>query len=66
MTKTLMIVAVVFLATAAAAPGASPNVFEDPTPPAPANQIDRIVFAKLSSLNMQPVLKGWELKDVKA
>jgi hypothetical protein len=35
---------------------ASPNVFESPTPPAPANQIDRIVFAKLSSLKIQPVL----------
>ena len=52
----LIIVAVVFLATAAAALGASPNVYEGPTPPAPANQIDRIIFAKLSSLSIQPVL----------
>ncbi|MBE3095935.1 MAG: DUF1553 domain-containing protein [Planctomycetes bacterium] len=40
----------------AAAPGQSPNVFESPTPPAPANQIDSLVFAKLSSLKIQPVL----------
>lgn len=32
------------------------NVFESPTAPAPANEIDRIVFAKLSLLNCQPVL----------
>jgi len=66
MAKTSMIMAVVFLATAAmamaaeapvsVAPGASPNIFESPTPPAAANQIDRIVFAKLSSLSIQPVL----------
>jgi hypothetical protein len=66
MMKMLIIAAVVFLATAAMAmaaeapaavvPGTSPNVFESPTPPAPANQIDRIVLAKLSSLKIQPVL----------
>ncbi|MCX5677386.1 MAG: DUF1549 domain-containing protein, partial [Planctomycetota bacterium] len=43
-------------ATAAAAPGESPNVFESPAPPAPANQIDHIVLAKLSSLKIQPAL----------
>ena len=66
MMKTPIIMAVVFLATAVVAtaavapavvaPGTSPNIFESPTPPAPANQIDRIVFAKLSSLKIQPVL----------
>jgi hypothetical protein len=66
MMKTQIIMAVVFLATAVVAtaaaapavvaPGTSPNIFESPTPPAPANQIDRIVFAKMSSLKIQPVL----------
>jgi len=56
MMKTPVIVAVVFLATAAVAQGTSPSIFESPTPPAPANQIDRIVFASLSSLSIQPVL----------
>ncbi len=40
----------------AAAPPPGPNVFESPLPPTPANQIDRIVFAKLSSLGIRPVL----------
>jgi len=39
---------------AAAEPGA--NVFESPLPPAPAGELDRIVFAKLTSLGIQPVL----------
>jgi hypothetical protein len=56
MMRTPTIVAVVFLATAAVGQGAAPNIFESPAPPVPANQIDRIVFAKLSSLNIQPVL----------
>jgi hypothetical protein len=32
------------------------NIFDSPVPPKPINEIDRIVFAKLSSLNIQPVL----------
>jgi hypothetical protein len=32
------------------------NVFESPVPPTPASQIDKLVFAKLSSLGIQPVL----------
>ncbi len=56
MTQISILSAVVFLATAAGAPATGPNVFESPTPPAPANQIDRIVFATLSSSKIQPVL----------
>ena len=33
-----------------------PNVFEAPGAPAPESQLDELVFAKLSSLNIQPVL----------
>ena len=32
------------------------NVYESAVPPKPASEIDRIVFAKLSSLGIQPVL----------
>jgi len=56
MLKTPLLSAVILLAAAAAVPGEPTNVFESPTPPTPANQIDRIVFAKLSSLKIQPVL----------
>ena len=56
MTQTSILSAVVFLATVAGAPATDPGVFESPTPPTPANQIDRIVLAKLSSSNIQPVL----------
>ena len=34
----------------------SPNVFEDRSRPTPDNQIDQIVFSKLSSAGIQPVL----------
>jgi len=58
MRKTSLIAAVAFLAVAggAATPETAPNVFESPEPPAPASQLDRIVFAKLASLDIQPVL----------
>jgi len=58
MSKTWFVSAIVFLAVAAgaAAPQPAPNVFESPVPPTPANEIDRIVFAKLSSLGIRPVL----------
>jgi len=61
MMKTSVISAFVFLAaatvaTAAGETRASPDLFESSTPPAPANQIDRIVFAKLSSMKVRPVL----------
>ena len=32
------------------------NVYESPLPPKPAGELDRIVFAKLKSLGIQPVL----------
>ena len=53
-----LISAVVFLVIAgtAAAQETTPNVYESAVPPKAAGQIDRIVFAKLSSLDIQPVL----------
>ena len=58
MMKISLISAVVLLAVAGGAATAAmePNVYESPVPPKPANEIDRIVFAKLSSLDIQPVL----------
>lgn len=55
---TSLISAVIFLAVAAesAAPAKTSSVFESPVPPTVANQIDRIVFDKLASLKIQPVL----------
>ena len=40
----------------AATPEPGTNVFESPTPPAAASQIDKLVFAKLARLDIQPVL----------
>jgi hypothetical protein len=40
----------------AAAAGAGTNVFESPGTPAPANEIDRLVFTNLARLQIQPVL----------
>ncbi len=58
MTKTSLIPAVLFLAVAggAATPPMAPNVFESSATPKPAHRLDRIVFAKLSSLKIRPVL----------
>jgi Protein of unknown function (DUF1553)/Protein of unknown function (DUF1549) len=58
MRTTSLISAVVCLAVAggAAAADLAPNPFESSAPPTPASQLDRIVFAKLSSLEIQPVL----------
>jgi len=50
------ILAVVLLAAPPATQKASPGIFESSAPAAPAGQLDRIVFAKLSSLNIQPAL----------
>jgi hypothetical protein len=49
---------IMFLLLAGAGRAATPetNVFECPIPPAPESQIDKLVFARLSSLNIQPVL----------
>ena len=34
----------------------APKIMESPVPPAPANRIDELVFAKLKALGIQPVL----------
>lgn len=44
------------LSLGAASPDTAANVFESPIPPTPGGQIDKIVFAKLSTLGIQPVL----------
>jgi len=60
MLKTSLISAVVFVFLAVAGGAATPettsNVFESSVPPKPASELDKIVFAKLSSLDIQPVL----------
>jgi len=58
MRKISLILAVVFSAgtSTAATPENAPNVYESSIPPAPAGELDKIVFAKLSSLEIQPVL----------
>ncbi len=50
--------AVVFLAAAcgAATPETGTNVFESPTAPLAESQLDKLVFAQLARLNIQPVL----------
>jgi len=40
----------------AAAPDTAPNVYESSARPVPAGRLDEIVFAKLNSLGIQPVL----------
>src|SRR5262249_44619942 len=40
----------------AATPERGTNVFESPTPPAATSQLDKLVFAQLAKLNIQPVL----------
>ncbi len=56
--KTVFVAAVVFLAvtTGVATAETAPNVFESPAPATPASQLDKLVFAKLSSLGITPVL----------
>ncbi len=49
------LVLMAFTGGATAAESAT-NVFESPIRPKPAGEIDRLVFAKLSSLDIQPVL----------
>ena len=44
------------MAGGAATPAAGGSVFESPTPPTPEGRLDEIVFATLSSLNLEPVL----------
>ncbi len=56
--RIFLVIAFVFLAAAssAATPESETNVFESCASVTPENRIDEIVFAKLSSLNLQPVL----------
>ncbi|MEW6357017.1 MAG: DUF1553 domain-containing protein [Planctomycetota bacterium] len=58
MRKISWISAVVVLAIAhgAATAQSASSVFESPVPPTPAGQVDKLVFAKLSSLGIKPVL----------
>ena len=58
MRKTSLILAVVVstLAGEAAALEKAPNLYESSAPPTPSGKLDEIVFAKLSSLDIQPVL----------
>jgi hypothetical protein len=53
-----LVSAVVFVAAVctAATPEAGTNVFEDPAVPTATSQIDKLVFAQLARLNIQPVL----------
>ncbi len=56
--KAFLLSALVLLVLAghAAAADTATNVFESPAPPQPAGEIDRLVFAKLSSLGIRPVV----------
>ncbi len=54
--KAFVISAAFFVAAAAGTLLASPNVFESPAPAEPTGPLDEIVFAKLASLHIQPVL----------
>lgn len=58
MVKTSLISTVVLVALTGIARAAEPatNLYDSPTPPSPAGELDRIVFAKLAALNIQPVL----------
>jgi hypothetical protein len=56
--KTSLVSALGFLAAAglAAAAEAGTNVFESPAPPVAQGQIDKLVFAQLARLHLQPIL----------
>jgi len=56
--RTGLISAIVFLAVVgrAATPEMGPNIFESPGALKPEGQLDKLVFARLSSLNIQPAL----------
>ncbi|HUT93971.1 MAG TPA: DUF1553 domain-containing protein [Thermoguttaceae bacterium] len=58
MRKTSLALTVVVLAVAggAATPEKAANVFESSAPAKPASRLDKIVFSKLASLDVQPVL----------
>jgi hypothetical protein len=56
--KTWLLSALALLAVtgAAATPEAGTNIFESPVAPVAQTEIDRLVFAQLAKLNLQPVL----------
>lgn len=56
--KTSLISAVILLTLAggAGSPETASSIFESSIPPTPAGQLDKIVFAKLASLDIRPVL----------
>lgn len=56
--RTLLIAAIAFLSAlgGAAASEKGASIFESPAPLIPENQIDKLVFAKLKQLNIQPAL----------
>ena len=56
--KTILISAVLVLAIAPGAtnPKASPNSFDTTYPPTANSEIDRLVFQKLATLGLQPLL----------
>lgn len=58
MMKIRLVSAAIFLvaAHASALAEGEPSIYESATPPTPTNQLDRIVFAKLSSLGFRQVL----------
>ena len=62
MRTTSLISAAVFLAVAGGPvsdsrdPEKAPSIFESPVRPVPVSRIDKLVFAKLSALGIQPVL----------
>jgi hypothetical protein len=55
-TSLISALALLMFAGGAVAAEVSPSVFESSVPPKPAGELDRIVFAKLASLKIQPVL----------
>ena len=58
MRTALLIALVLFLAALgrAASPEAGTNVFESPVPPIAESRLDKLVFAELARLDVQPVL----------
>ena len=52
----ISLVVLLTLSIGSASPDTPSSIFEASDPPRPAGQIDRLVFAKLASLNIKPVL----------
>ena len=59
MMKSLVVAVLCFAVAAfgaATADDQTANIYESAVPPTPAGEIDKVIFAKLSSLDIQPVL----------